>query len=332
MKRFTCSACGNAVFFDNSVCTLCGAALAFDPASLAMVAAAPDDPRHCANRAHAACNWLAPGGAAFCVACALNETIPDLSIPENVERWQALEAEKRRLVYALIRLGLPLMPRSADPAGLGFAFLADTAPSFTERGRVLTGHAAGLVTINIAEADPATREAMRDRMDEPYRTLLGHFRHESGHHYWDRLVAQTGWLGPFRDRFGDERADYAAALQAHYDFGPAPDWPQNHVSAYAASHPWEDWAESWAHYLHMTATLETAWAFGLHAGGSSPDFDPYAEPDFAALIDRWMPLTVALNSLNRSMGHADAYPFVLPEPVVAKLGFVHDVIHGAPSG
>jgi hypothetical protein len=277
---------------------------------------------------HHACNWLAPAGAPFCAACALNETIPDLSIPENVARWQALEAEKRRLVYALIRLGLPLTPRREDPAGLAFAFLADPDPMFTERGRVLTGHAAGLITINIAEADPATREAMRDRMDEPYRTLLGHFRHESGHHYWDRLIAGTGWLEPYRACFGDERADYAAALQAHYDNGPTPDWPQRHISAYAASHPWEDWAESWAHYLHMTATLETAWAFGLRAHSARPDFDPYAEAEFGALIEQWMPLSVALNSLNRSMGHEDAYPFVLAAPVVEKLRLVHRIAHG----
>jgi hypothetical protein len=328
MKRFTCGACGNAVFFDNSACTACGAALAFEPETLAMVAAAPDDPRYCVNRAHAVCNWLASPGAAFCTACALNDTIPDLSVAANLQRWRALEGEKRRLVYALLRLGLPLTPRSADPGGLAFAFLADLDPSFTERGRVLTGHAAGLITINIAEADPATREAMRGQMDEPYRTLLGHFRHETGHYYWDRLIAGTGWLARFRDRFGDERADYGAALQAHYENGPAPDWPQHHISAYAASHPWEDWAESWAHYLHMTATLETAWAFGLRAQAARPDFDPYAEPDFEALIAQWMPLTVALNSLNRSMGHEDAYPFVLPDPVIGKLRVVHEVIHG----
>jgi hypothetical protein len=42
-----------------------------------------------------------------------------------------------------------------------------------------------------------------------------------------------------------------------------------------------------------------------------------------------VPLTVALNSLNRSMGHADVYPFVLSEKAIEKLRLVHDVIENA---
>jgi hypothetical protein len=335
MTPFACGTCGATVFFDNDACTACGAALAFDPAAMTMRAVPESDPRHCANRGYRVCNWLRQGDAPFCRACALNQTIPDLSLPENVERWRALEAEKRRLVHGLLRLGLPVVPRAAEPeTGLAFAFLADTAPTFSERGRVLTGHAAGLITINIAEADPATREAMRDAMDEPYRTLLGHFRHESGHYYWDRLIDGTGWLASFRALFGDEQADYGAALEAHYRYGPPADWAASHVTAYAAGHPWEDWAESWAHYLHMVATLETAAAFGLRvrqpgtAREAGPDFDPCKVRDFDDLLEHWMPLTVALNSLNRSMGHEDAYPFVLAEPVREKLRFIHRVIRG----
>jgi len=352
MKLFTCAGCGNLVYFENVACTRCGALLGFVPEELTMGAfeAAGDGTwtrmgdgrgyRTCANYAeHAACNWMLAAGEpeSLCTACRLNRTIPDLGIEHNHELWQALEAEKHRLVYSLLRLGLPVVPRSRDPAGLEFDFLADTAPSFHERGRVMTGHAQGLITLNVAEADPAERERMRDDMAEPYRTVLGHFRHESGHYYWDRLVRDGPWLDEFRGRFGDESADYGQALEQHYAAGPPPDWGDRFVSAYASSHPWEDWAETWAHYLHIVDTLETAYQFGLRirprAGSAAElevehDFDAYAESDPQVLIEHWLPLTFALNSLNRSMGHPHAYPFVLAPAVIEKLGFVHRVVRG----
>lgn len=309
----------------------------------------------CANTpTPAACNWLVPlGGDAFCPACRLNRTIPDLSVFENGALWARLEREKRRLVYALLRFGLTTGPRvdengTAIP-GLQFDFLADD-PAFHDGGRVLTGHAAGVITINVAEADPVARARMQAAMDEPYRTILGHLRHESGHYFWDRLIAPDGdRLARFRTVFGDERQDYAAALDRHYAAGPPPDWSAWFVSAYAASHPWEDWAESWAHYLNLVDTLETARAFGLSvepepeapAGPpAAPDpaatdaiaaeatIDPYRERDFDRLIARWLPLTVALNSLTRAMGQEDAYPFALTAPAIEKLRFVHDTILG----
>ena len=330
----------------------CGAALGFVPDTALMVSletdgtaimtAGQDRYRYvkCSHHARVdGCNWMVwdGDGDAFCISCRLNHTIPDLEIPGHRALWHRLEAQKRRLLYGCLRLGLDVSPKSVRADGLAFDFLADEDPTFSERGRVLTGHDAGLITINIAEADPAARIRMREQMDEPYRTILGHFRHESGHFYWDRLVATGPWLEPFRQLFGDERQDYGAALESHYRNGPRRDWREHHVSAYAASHPWEDWAESWSHYLLMLDTLDTAWNFGLQTGPrqvpasgleTAQDDDPYAEMDFERLMAQWMPLTVALNSLNRSAGQEDAYPFALAAPVVEKLGFVHRVVRG----
>lgn len=352
MKIFTCGNCRNPVYFENTACMSCGAALGFVPDTAQMVSldadgtatmTAGDDRFRYVKCSHHArddgCNWMVwdGDGDAFCISCRLNSTIPDLEVPGHRALWHRLEADKRRLVYACMRLGLDVGPKARRPDGLAFDFLADEDPTFSERGRVLTGHNAGLITINIAEADPAARIRMRQEMDEPYRTILGHFRHESGHFYWDRLVANSGWLEPFRQLFGDERQDYGAALESHYRNGPRRDWRDHHVSAYAASHPWEDWAESWGHYLLMLDTLDTAWNFGLETGPrqvpsegleTAQNNDPHAETDFERLMQQWMPLTVALNCLNRSVGHEDAYPFALAAPVVQKLEFVHRVVRG----
>jgi len=205
----------------------------------------------------------------------------------------------------------------------------------------MTGHADGVITVNIAEADDAERERRRTVMYEPYRTLLGHMRHESGHYYWDRLIAATSEIDEFRSLFGDERADYAAALSAYYDRGAPADWQERFVSMYATAHPWEDWAETWAQYLHMVDTLETAAACGLSLRPRRRD-EPTAatipEPlspqpaAFSALIESWFPLTYVLNNLNRGLGHPDAYPFVLSPSAVAKLKFVDDVVGRAKVG
>lgn len=354
MKLFACSGCGQPVFFENTFCTACGALLGFVPGELRMQAFEPATGstwrplgqqgldgnlhRRCRNyKDQSVCNWMVPDHEPddFCIACRLNQTIPDLSRPENHGFWHSLETEKRRLVYSLLQLGLPLQTRTQDPTGLAFDFLEDVEPTFTERGqRVLTGHADGLITLNIAEADPVRRERMRSQMDEPYRTLLGHFRHESGHYYWDKLIRDSHWLFEFRDRFGNEQQDYAAALQQHYEQGPPPDWQDHYVSAYASTHPWEDWAETWAHYLHIVDTLETAGQFGISVfplfGNTQVQLDARFSPgravDFDWLIQAWLPLSTALNSLNRSMGHAHAYPFVLAPAVIDKLRLVHRVI------
>ena len=299
--------------------------------------------RKCMNyELHEVCNWMVPADfpEPFCAACRPNQMIPNLARPGNLDKWFRIERSKRRLAYGLLRLGLPLRTKAEDPVGgLGFAFLSslDAPPGEP----VMTGHDKGLITINIDEADPALRERMRLDMDEQYRTLLGHFRHEIAHYYWDLLIRDGGRLDEFRAVFGDERMDYRQALDAHYAHGAPPNWQDHYVSAYAASHPWEDWAETFAHYLHIVDTLETSEHFGvrierrlpdgtLHR--SDPDFDPYTIDDFAPIIDNWLPLTFALNSLSRSMGQPDMYPFVLSAPVIDKLGYVHHVVRESRVG
>jgi hypothetical protein len=353
MKRFSCPVCNQALFFENVECVKCGHALGYLP-DRQMISAleAVDGGRWralargsgellykmCLNYSQEqVCNWMLPAedGAALCLACNLNETIPDLSVPANRVRWARLEAAKRRLVYGLLALQLPLHDKQDDPEkGLAFSFLADPEQYTQENAAVMTGHAHGLITVNIAEADDAERERRRLDSNERYRTLLGHLRHESGHYYWERLVRPSGLLQPFRERFGDERADYEQALKVHYDGGPPADWQDHFVCAYASAHPWEDWAESWAHYLHIVDTLETARQFSLlvatdtmGASRATPGgVTDYRPPSPEAMIASWLPLTYAINDINRSMGQPDAYPFVLSPTAIEKLGFVHHVI------
>ncbi|KKB75989.1 hypothetical protein VW35_19855 [Devosia soli] len=352
MQLFSCDHCGNTVYFENNRCEHCGHALGYLPQYNAMVSldesdgawVAPALPGsayvYCDNARHGACNWLIkaePGGPIFCAACAHNETIPPLDDPTNLARWQTIERAKKRLMYSLIRLGLPIETRIENPDhGLAFRFLADNdnAP------RVMTGHENGIITIALAEADDAERERRRTNMGEPYRTLLGHFRHEIGHHYWDLLVRDKAPLDRYRQVFGDERADYGEALKAYYANGAPMGWHQSFISAYATSHPWEDFAETFAHYLHITDTVEMAAAFGIRARPKTGDeslalppvrFDPYMAPDMTDIIDNWVPLSLLLNNLNRAMGQTDAYPFVLTPPVMEKLAFINDLVHQAPA-
>ncbi|WP_186012047.1 zinc-binding metallopeptidase family protein [Burkholderia gladioli] len=347
MKTFHCGNCGQLVFFENVRCERCEAPLGYLP-EVGEVGAFEIDAssgqwrslhpsvagqlyRPCHNYSvENVCNWMVPADspASYCESCALTETIPDLSNPDNRPLWYRTEAAKRRLVYTLTMLGLPVESRLLAPErGMSFAFKAAT-----ESEPVMTGHANGLITLNLAEADDAERERVRAAMHEPYRTLVGHFRHEIGHYYFDRLIVGSVWQEAFRERFGDERADYQAALDAHYQNGAPAGWEDSYISEYASMHPWEDWAETWAHYLHMVDTLDTANACGLVLDpddDSLPHLDDQTSVDeasFGNLMRRWFPLTYALNSLNRSMGVADAYPFALSPAVVAKLRFVHRVI------
>jgi hypothetical protein len=337
MKIFRC-ACGAQIFFDNTQCLSCGRGLGFLPDILEMhafaegefseVKRADSQYRKCANYAtHGVCNWMLPGFVAgdLCQACQLNNVIPDLSQPANRALWLEVEKAKRRLVYSLNRLGLQVVSKSEDPAaGLSFDIKAEVGG-----WHVLTGHSDGLITLNLGEADDVQREKMRQTMKERYRTLLGHFRHEIGHYYWDRLLRGKPLQAEFRELFGDERGDYGEALQRHYANTPAPDYAEHFISHYAASHPWEDFAETFSHYLHMVDTLETAQQFGF----VSPDIASVASSelsDFARLMSEWCKLTVALNSLNRSMGLPDAYPFAITPKVNDKIEFVHQLIAQRP--
>jgi len=279
------------------------------------------------------CNWMvrADSPDAFCAACALNRTIPDLQDPANRSLWAKMEVAKRRLVYTLMRLGLPLLPKSVDqPQGLAFDFLGNPAPDFGEGKRIKTGHQDGIITINLAEADDAVREKMRLDLREVYRTLLGHFRHESGHYFWYLVVRSHPDIGRFRKFFGDEREDYGKALKRYYRQGPPPGWEDNFVTSYASAHPWEDWAETWAHYLHIMDTVETAAAQGVELRVHGEDrvrrlHNPFGR-NFSDILRDWHALRIVLNSLNRSMGLVDAYPFVISAAVAGKLGFIHEWI------
>ena len=350
MRLFECQSCGSALYFDNTRCESCGHRLGYLPKQMTISAlqpdgnlfrplASPDHPtRFCINATHLACNWLVPadGDATQCPACRHNRIIPDLTQPANLHRWQRLEAAKHHLFYSLMRLDLPLNNRIDDPRhGLAFDFLADS-PDLTGP-KVMTGHDNGIITIALIEADDAERERRRTQMNEPYRSLLGHFRHEVGHYFWDVLIRDGGRLPQCRAMFGNETQDYQTALRTHYDNGPPADWQRHYVSQYASTHPWEDWAETWAHYLHIIDTLEMAHAFGIsvqprlirdQALSASIDLDAYQTVGMTEIIGAWLPLTFAMNSLNRAMGNPDLYPFLLTPAVVAKLGFVHDVVHG----
>jgi hypothetical protein len=354
MKLFSCAHCGQLVYFENSHCEQCQYPLGFLTPTLQLEALVVQDINsfmlynqeaaqasgnqqyeYCDNHRYGTCNWLIAKGSIskYCEACQLNHTIPDLSKPEYMQRWQVLEVAKHRLVYTLLRMKLPVISKQIEEKGLYFDFLADEPDE--NAPRVLTGHASGVITINIAEADDIEREMARKAMEEPYRTVLGHFRHEVAHYYWDLLIQDSPHLEGFRQLFGDERKDYGEALQEHYKQGPVADWQQQYISSYAGSHPWEDWAETFAHYLHIMDTLETAYAFGLSVRPTVLEknadlsvkvrVDPFELKDFSQLINMWLPICFAMNSLNRSMGQKDPYPFVIPPKVVEKLSYIHSL-------
>jgi hypothetical protein len=297
--------------------------------------------RLCANYTErAVCNWCIPVDSSdtLCRSCLLTQTIPSLDSSDSLVAWARLETAKRRLVYALLSLDLPLVNKREEPVtGLEFQFLGDTVTVNGDRSRVLTGHDNGLITINVAEADDVYRESQRQRQHEPYRTLLGHFRHEIGHYYWDRLIAAGDRLDEFRRLFGDERLDYGIAVKQHYEQGAPPNWEEQYISAYATTHPWEDWAETWAHVMHMADALETAHAVGLSvkpARRGEPELAIPAKPpqsrigDFDQLVREWTSLTYVLNNLTRGLGLPDAYPFILGGPVIEKLRFVATTMTG----
>jgi hypothetical protein len=354
MKIFHCSACDQVVFFENVRCTRCQAELAFlpdhgivsavVPGGEALVATAlpAKDERYrlCQNSIdHGVCNWAVPlaDDNPYCRGCRLNDVIPNLSNPGALVAWGRIEQAKKRLLYTLFDLGLPVDSQQDKKGGLVFSFKANDAESASP---VLTGHDEGHITLNIAEADNPGREKLREQLGEAYRTLVGHFRHEIGHYYWDVLIRDSDQLPRFEHLFGDSTKDYDAELERHYKHGPPPDWQTAFVSTYATMHPWEDWAETWAHYLHIVDTLGTARSYGMVL---RPEVDDLSRPpsdlsvnarrvdfdDFDDLINAWFPLTFALNSLNRGMGLPDIYPFVLSEVAIRKLRFVHDVIERA---
>lgn len=344
MKIFECGNCSHPLYFENDSCEKCGhisgysdatrQMLTFDPESSNLIADRNGEVfKYCQNKEFAVCNWLIPVSDEneFCSACELNRTIPNLSDDKNFQKWQKLEVAKHRLIYQLQRLGLPIPPQEHYlETGLCFDFISKQGNS-----KIMTGHANGVITILLSEADSVHREQMRKQMSEPYRTLIGHFRHEVGHYFWDRLVAINELvLNDFRNLFGNEQADYGEALKTYYQNGSPVNWQSNFISQYATSHPWEDWAETWAHYLHIMDMAETAYYFGMSVNpllkdgslSGSIDFDPYEITDFDNIFKAWVPISFAINSLNRSMGVPDAYPFVVSPSVVDKMNFIHRLV------
>ena len=324
MRALSCPVCGNRVFFENFRCESCGTDLGFSCVEMKMKAlTGAEAPAACANRANLVCNWTSEDGEALCRSCRLDQVIPNLSFPVNVDRWRRIELAKRRVLVDLMRLRLPIVTRREDVSrGLAFQFMSNDLSALPIR----TGHADGLITLDIAEADDSEREQRRNQMGEPYRTLVGHFRHEVAHYYWTLLVDGAPDIGAWRALFGDERANYEAALQRHYLNGPPADWQAHFISAYASSHPWEDWAETFAHFVHIVATMDTALDFRIAGAARAPIGDPYREENFDALIEAFVPVTQAVNEINRSMGLPDVYPFVLTPEAIGKLHFVHMIV------
>lgn len=361
-RAFECR-CGKPVFFRNDKCLACETPLGYDPEyvllrpleaagdalwdALPVSGADSDVPlkryRRCGNFSSTAnCNWLLdadePAQQTLCRGCRLVRTIPDVSVQDGAGLWAKTEAAKQAVVAQLLSLKLPVRSKLGEDPERGLLF--DLLRTPDGGAKVMTGHDSGLITLDVAEADDPHREKVRKDMHEPYRTLIGHVRHESGHYYWERLVRDTAWEQPCRDLFGDDRADYAAALKTYYDNGAPEDWRDSFVSEYATAHPYEDWAETWAHYLHMIDAYGAARSFGLRPAGLM-DFDPFAEDaldasagestssdrEFLSMVNRWTELTIAMNQVTRSMGEPDFYPFVLSKPAIRKLHFIHRVIH-----
>jgi hypothetical protein len=337
MRDFHCPNCGQRLAFENSKCLSCGSALGYslDDGALLIIARGEDSEhdgavdaseyRLCANLYVAKCNWLVradAGVGALCTSCALTKTRPHDADKVALLAFAAAEQAKRRLIAELIELKLPIIGRDEDAQfGLAFELLS------SQNEKVFTGHDDGLITLDLAEGDDVHREQLRISMDEPYRTLLGHFRHEIGHYYYYRLVGTSPEFGATAtDLFGDAEADYQEALDRHYSQGAPSGWKKNYVSSYATMHPAEDWAETFAHYLHIRDTLDTSAAFGFAPAGATFDRRLLGPSGFDTIIEMWLPLAWSLNMVNRSMGHDDLYPFVLPGPVLEKMRFIHTVI------
>ena len=349
MRLFTCDNCKNVVFFDNRRCVQCKFRLAYEPVHMTMRAISPEaegswrfvtgerlEARMCANASFDVCNWLVDPSQSqdFCLSCRHNRLVPSVNTSEGLNHWRKISQAQQHLFYSIFRWNLPHPDRTEDPTGgLVFDFLEDQHLSSGMIVPAMSGHDEGLITIRAAEADDATREEARQSVHELYRTLLGHLRHESGHFIWNKLVRDGNDLENYRSVFGDEQADYEKALQHYYANGPLPGWQESFVSAYASSHPWEDFAECFAHYIHIVDSLETARAFGIAAKppehlamAASIDFDPYQANSAEQLVSTWVPLSIAINSIQRSMGQSDSYPFVLSSPVIVKLEYLHRLV------
>lgn len=343
MKIFECGYCDNPLFFENNQCENCGHLSGYRDSDRKMLTFDPENKlfisdreqisyKYCKNKEYDVCNWLVEkeNPEEYCNACQLNRTIPNLSNKKNFEKWCKLEVAKHRLIYQLQKIGLSLPNKMNHEDGLCFDFISRQYNS-----NIMTGHANGVITILLREADSVFREQMRTQLMEPYRTLIGHLRHEVGHYFWDRLIrTDSHLLEEFRAIFGNEELNYSDALQKYYQNGAPGNWHESFISKYATSHPWEDWAETWAHYLHIMDMVETAHFFGLNVEPlesrmqmkASASFDPYTVDDFDTIVQTCVPLSFAVNSINRTMGVPDVYPFKITSGVIHKMKFIHKLL------
>ena len=342
MRDFRCPRCGQHLAFENSLCLSCGSPVGFSLPDMAFLVIADDSEagtsgtvdaqeRHlCANLHLAQCNWLVDVQPVrqLCASCRLTRTRPRDGDTAALAAFAEAERAKRRLVTELHELRLPVVDRQQDPQyGLAFDLLSSADEP------VITGHDDGVITVDLAEGDDVHREQLRVAMDEPYRTMLGHFRHEIGHYYFYSLVAQRpDRLAQFVWLFGDPSTDYQAAIDRHYQQGPPGGWEDDYVSAYATMHPAEDWAETFAHYLHIRSTLDTSAAYGLAPATGTYQRKILGPSAFDTIIEMWLPLAWSLNMVNRSMGKPDLYPFVLPSTVLDKMRLVHAVVDETAAG
>ena len=324
MRLYGCPDCGAPLFFRNLACGGCGQQVTYLPETDRFVTGSD----FCANREEIGCNWQ--GEAAhegFCRSCAMTDVVPDAFHGENLELWTAAELSKRWVLAGLSRWG---WFRDADAGARPvFHLLAEDTPAGP--ATVMMGHADGIVTINVTEADPVELITRREELGERLRTMTDHFRHEIAHFLHLRLAEQKGFLPGFRSLFGDEREDYGAALERHYADGPPEAARETFITAYASAHPHEDWAETACHILHLTDLLDSALASGLQGRGLPElDYDAYAETDGARLVQRAVRLSIALNHVNRSIGVADIYPFVISAPARQKLVAAHRWLQAGP--
>ena len=330
VRSFECDRCGSPAAFEAMRCEHCEASLGYVPGQQVVRALLADsepaalydesDGRtlwRCLNAAWG-CNWMVPatGGGMWCRSCRLTRGRPDVARPDAIEAWMRAEADKRRLVHQLDVLGLPIEVRS-DEAPQGLVFDLVHLPGEP----ALTGHRDGVITLDLLEADDGHRDALRHQLDESFRTVIGHLRHEIGHHYWARLVGQTDHITQFRRLFGDERADDTDAIAEHYSTAGRARHDDGYISHYAGSHPLEDWAETFAHYLHILDANGTVTAHRLSIDGHHCDG---SAASMVEIVDAWRPVAEAMNAVAASLGSPPIYPFVLSDTVVDKLAFVHE--------
>ncbi|WP_010520932.1 zinc-binding metallopeptidase family protein [Aquimarina agarivorans] len=332
MKTLNCPNCNSIVYFENDSCINCNATLHFDPRIFNFIQLGNSSnnindinaiSKPCINHQFNLCNWIAADNADYCVSCKLNNEIPTVGDTENYQKYIKLENAKRQLVYQLLKLKLPVVSKiENNKLGLMFNFI----PENNSKG-LKTGYMDGTITILLKEADAVERAQIRKLLSEPYRTLIGHFRHEIGHYYFSQLINNQN-LSQYRNLFGNEEIDYQQSLKRYYQNGPPNNWNAHYISKYASAHPAEDWAETWSHYLHIIDLLETAHCNNIcfNENGITLNYiDPYNSTDTNTIIHQSIILNIVANNLNRSMGIPDTYPFVLPKPMYNKLAFIHSL-------